>query len=105
MSYFLDQFHQPTSIPKGKDKAYEITFLSVCLSSQLTFETWFKILVRRPAIQTERLRGFPHSLQANTGIVPQIKPRPLPSTSFPIRHSPIILSFDVIQYELLRERR
>jgi hypothetical protein len=34
---------------------------------------------RRWDILTEGLRGFPRSLQANAGIVPQIKPRPLPS--------------------------
>jgi hypothetical protein len=35
----------------------------------------------------------------------KIKPRPLPSTSFPIHHSPINISLDAIQSELLKRRR
>jgi hypothetical protein len=38
------------------------------------------------------LHGFPEPLQANSGIVPQIRLRPLPSKSFPINYSPVILS-------------
>jgi hypothetical protein len=38
--------------------------------------------------------GFPQSFQANSGILAQIRPRPLPSTSFTIHHSRIILPFD-----------
>jgi hypothetical protein len=44
----------------------------------------------------EGFRCFPQSLQANAGIVPDIRPRPLPSAPFPIYHSHIILSFDAI---------
>jgi hypothetical protein len=43
-----------------------------------------------PAILTEVVGGFPQSLQANAGIVPQIMPLPLPSASFSIHHSPFI---------------
>jgi hypothetical protein len=39
---------------------------------------------RRPAIVFEFLRGFSQSLQANAGIVPKIRPRPLPTKSFPM---------------------
>jgi hypothetical protein len=46
------------------------------------------------AILTEVFRGFPQSLQENSRIVPYIRPWPLPSTTFPIHYSPIILSFD-----------
>jgi hypothetical protein len=38
--------------------------------------------------------GFPQSFQANAGILAQIRPRRLPSTSFTIHHSRIILPFD-----------
>jgi hypothetical protein len=37
---------------------------------------------QRPTILTEVLYGFPQDLLANTGVIPQIYPRPLPSTSF-----------------------
>jgi hypothetical protein len=50
----------------------------------------------RPAILTEILRGFLHSLQENAEIVPYIRSRQLPSRSFPIHYS-----FDDVQYELL----
>jgi hypothetical protein len=43
-----------------------------------------QVLARRPAILTEVLHGFPQSLQASTGIVPEIRPGPLPSNSFAI---------------------
>jgi hypothetical protein len=45
---------------------------------------------------TEVFSGFPQSLQANAGIVPDIRPPPLPSKSFPIHHSLITISFDAI---------
>jgi hypothetical protein len=38
--------------------------------------------------------GFPQSHQASAGTVPWISPVPLPSLSFPIYYSLIILSFD-----------
>jgi hypothetical protein len=46
---------------------------------------------------------FSQSLQANTVTLSYIRPRPLPSTLFPIRHSPI-LSFDAVYSELMRKR-
>jgi hypothetical protein len=36
------------------------------------------------ALLAEDFHGFLHSLQENTGIVPENNPRPLPSTSFPV---------------------
>jgi hypothetical protein len=39
------------------------------------------------------VHGFPQRLQANSGIVPKIRPRQLPFTYF---HSLIALSFDTI---------
>jgi hypothetical protein len=41
-----------------------------------------------------------HSLQANSGIVPIIRPRPLPFTSFPINHLVIRLPSDAINFEM-----
>jgi hypothetical protein len=38
-------------------------------------------------LSCEAFRGYPQTLQANAGIVPIIRPRPLPSVSFPIRYS------------------
>jgi hypothetical protein len=49
------------------------------------------------------LHGFPQSLQGNGGILPWNRSQPLRSTSFPIRHSLIILSFDAVWSELLKE--
>jgi hypothetical protein len=42
--------------------------------------------VRRSAILTEVYHRLPQSLQANAGILPQIRPRLFPSKSFPIIH-------------------
>lgn len=41
---------------------------------------------------------FPRSLQADAGMLPQIRPRPLPSTSFPIHYYG--LSYHSTLYEL-----
>jgi hypothetical protein len=62
--------------------------------------TRFQISARSPAILTEFFRGISQSLHANAGIVglPQIRPRPLSSASFPIHYSLIILSFDPFQF-------
>jgi hypothetical protein len=38
----------------------------------------------------EDVRGFPQSLQANVELLPQIMPRPLPSTAITIHYSLII---------------
>jgi hypothetical protein len=43
----------------------------------------------------------PKSVQANSEIVPLIPPRILPSTSFPIHYSLIIIVLDIILSELL----
>jgi hypothetical protein len=44
---------------------------------------------------TEFFRGFPLSLQVNTGLMYlKIRPRPLPTKSFPIHYSLIDPSFD-----------
>jgi hypothetical protein len=51
----------------------------------------------------DRFCGFRQSLQVNTGIVPYVRPWLLASTSFPDQCSCIILSFAVIQSELLRK--
>jgi hypothetical protein len=57
-----------------------------------------------PGILIEVFHSFPQSLQANSGIV-LYRPPPLPSTSFPIHHSPIILSIDAVYSELLKRHR
>jgi hypothetical protein len=44
---------------------------------------------------------FSQSLHQNVWILPQIRPQPLPSTSFPIHNSLIILPFDAIESEIL----
>jgi hypothetical protein len=46
--------------------------------------------------QSQFSHDFPQSLQANAGTVPSTGPRPIPSTSFPIHYSLIILPFDAI---------
>jgi hypothetical protein len=50
---------------------------------------------------TEVSHDFPQSLQANAGIVPQIRPLPLPFMSFPIHYPLTILSFDAVWSEML----
>jgi hypothetical protein len=64
----------------------------------------FKYRPNRQAILTAVFHGFTQSLKVSVEKVPSIRPRPLPSTSYPIHHSPINLSFDTIQFELLRKR-
>jgi hypothetical protein len=54
----------------------------------------FQISACRSAILTG-FRGFSQSFYENAGIAPQIRPLPLPSTSFPFHHSPT-LSLDAI---------
>jgi hypothetical protein len=46
-----------------------------------------RISDRKLVILPRVLRVVLQSLQANAGILPQIRPRPLPSTSFPIYYS------------------
>jgi hypothetical protein len=58
-----------------------------------TFFLRTQISTRRPDILTETIRSFPQFLHENTEIVHLIRPWPLPSKSFPIRHS-LIPSFD-----------
>lgn len=43
-----------------------------------------------------RLRGFPPPLQTNSGKIPQIRPRPISSTSFPVPYSFLVVSFDAM---------
>jgi hypothetical protein len=43
------------------------------------------------------------SLQGNAGMKPQIKPRPLPSTTFPSHYSLIIVSFRLLKVPLNKE--
>jgi hypothetical protein len=45
---------------------------------------------------SEVFRDFRQSHQTNAGIVPYIRPLPLPSRSFSLHHSLVIISFDVI---------
>jgi hypothetical protein len=45
--------------------------------------------------------GFSSVLQADSGIIPQIKPQPLISMSSPIYYSAIMPSFDAVKSELL----
>jgi hypothetical protein len=46
-----------------------------------------------PGDYLEVCHNFSQSLQENSGIVSQIRSQPLPSTSFPIRYSLIILPY------------
>jgi hypothetical protein len=49
----------------------------------------------------EGFRGFTELLQVNTGMVPYVRSRLLPSTPFTVNCSPIILSFDIKYSKLL----
>jgi hypothetical protein len=51
---------------------------------------------------TDVIRVLSQTLQANIGTVPEIKALSLPSTSFPILHSPITLSLDATLSQLLK---
>jgi hypothetical protein len=64
-------------------------------------KSWIQISARRVAVLTDVFLVF---LQINAGIVPEIRPRKLPPTSFPIHHSPIFSS-DAVLSELLRKHR
>jgi hypothetical protein len=61
------------------------TDLSVCLL--LVFRRYpVRISAQLPTIRNEDFRGFPQCFQINARIVHEIRPRPLPSTSFPIHY-------------------
>ena len=64
-------------------------------------EAALQITVRTPALLTKVFHGFHQSLQVNTCAVPKIKPRPVPFTSFAIRHSLTTLPFYTTQSEQL----
>jgi hypothetical protein len=51
---------------------------------------------------TEVFRGIPQSLKVNAGIVPSIRPRPLPNKRVSFLHSLITLSLDGIHPALLK---
>jgi hypothetical protein len=57
-----------------------------------------QISVRKPAKLTEGFRGFSQPLQANTSIVPQNRPRPLPTAPFQIHYSLIIRPLYSLSY-------
>jgi hypothetical protein len=61
--------------------------------------------LRRPAMLIKVVRGIPQTVQANAGIVPQIRLRPLPTKSFPfiIIHLPPYHRRYIVQ--LLKKRR
>jgi hypothetical protein len=59
------------------------------------------IFDRTPTVLMENIRNFPQSLQANTGIVPQNRPRPLTSMSSSIYHSRIGLPFETAYFKLV----
>jgi hypothetical protein len=69
----------------------------LCLLSKVErCSQWLELFLRirearRPAILTDILRGFHQSLQENSMIVPQFRPRPLPSI-FSIRRYIILAS-------------
>jgi hypothetical protein len=53
-------------------------------------------LARKLAFLTNKFRSFLQSLQANTGIASQIRPRLFPSTYIPIHYSLIIITLEAI---------
>jgi hypothetical protein len=60
--------------------------------SNLCPETWYP----------KCFRGSSQSVQANAGVVPEIRPRALSSTSFPFHHSRITLSLIALMMEAVR---
>jgi len=76
-------------------------FLVAYANSTTVMVEWLTLLFRIWEVPgsdfgyPELFSGFTQSLQANVGIIPQIKPRPLSSTSFPM-HLSLILSSDTI---------
>jgi hypothetical protein len=51
------------------------------------FQRRIQISTRRLVVLKEASCGFPPSYQVNSDTVPQIRPRPIPSKSFPIHYS------------------
>jgi hypothetical protein len=59
------------------------------------------IKTRRPAILAVIVRGFPQTLQANVGAVPQARLLLFSSISFPVHSSPTNLPLDdILVYSL-----
>jgi hypothetical protein len=48
-------------------------------------------------------RAFAQFLQANYGMVPKIRSRPVLSKLFPIHHSSVILSFEILRNRQIRK--
>lgn len=67
------------------------------------FSTVLQVFAPRTVILTQGFCGFTQSLQANSGIIPQIMPRPLPSTSFTKYYLLIILSLYSLNYSIAKE--
>jgi hypothetical protein len=49
---------------------------------------------------TEALFGLPELPEANSVVLPRVRPQPLPFTSFPIQYSPTTLQSDAKYYSL-----
>jgi hypothetical protein len=73
--------------------------LNLILNAAYSVDTR-NLLGSTPAVLTKELLRCPHSLQASTRIIFQIRRRPVPSTSCPINYSLIILQFDEICPEI-----
>lgn len=76
-------------------------FSDECLKHLLRTEgSRFQISAMKSTILTEVYRGFPQSLKTNSERVPQIRPRPLPSTPHLIYGLLIIVLFDAVKSEI-----
>jgi hypothetical protein len=86
---------------------FTLTFRKFLIPTPVIVE-WLTLLLRT---QIFSRRSWPRcfvGFLSSSGQMPEwykIKPRPLPSTSFPIHHSPINISLEAIQSELLKKRR
>ena len=58
--------------------------------------------LRVPSIRTDFLRSSPQLLSVKDVMVPQIRPQPLLSKSFPVNHSSVTLPLDTMQLGLLK---
>jgi hypothetical protein len=73
-------------------KVPQSVFSQITYSSSVFARSGFRISARRSAVSTADFLCLLQFLQASPDIVPQVKPLPLPSTTFPIHYSLIIHS-------------
>jgi hypothetical protein len=74
----------------GSNESFQIERIPPLNGNVCVLKVPVRISARAPSFLAKVIRGFPH-FKENSEILPWNRPRPLPSTSLPIRHSVTIV--------------